>query len=95
MGCIQVPSESRMPKRSASPSVARPTAAFFASTASRKGRRFSSETSGPGAVEQNVAIGAQGLHVDAVRGERAIQVSGAASVQSVGYDAEFRIARSP
>ena len=47
----------------------------------------------PRAVEEHVAIRAQSLHIDAVRRERAIQVSRAASVQRVGHDAQFRIAK--
>ena len=81
-----------MPNRSASPSVARPTAAFFASTASRKRTQIFFGDVRSGAVEQHVAIGPQGLHVDAVRRERAIQVSRAAAVQSVCHDAEFCVA---
>ena len=47
---------------------------------------------GPRAVEENVAVRPQGLHGDAVRRERAIQVSRAAAVQSVRHNAEFRVA---
>ncbi len=45
-----------------------------------------------GALEEHVPIRAQGLHIDAVRRERFVQVSGAASVQRVGHDAQFRFA---
>ena len=79
-----------MPKRSASPSVASPTAAFFASTASRKGRRFSSETSGPEPSKSTSRSVRRACTSTPCVGERAIQVSGAASVQRVGHDAQFR-----
>jgi len=41
------PSVSRIPKRSASPSVARPASALFSRTAFLSGARFSSDGSGP------------------------------------------------
>ena len=47
----------------------------------------------PRAVEEHVPIRAQSLHIDAMRREGPIQVSGAASVQRVGHDAQFRIAK--
>ncbi len=44
------------------------------------------------AIEQDVAVPPQGLHVDALRCEHAIQVPGPATMQSVRYDADLCIA---
>src|ERR1019366_8181530 len=44
-------------------------------------------------VEEHVSICAQSLRIDAVRRERPIQISGAASMQRVGHHAQFRIAK--
>jgi len=80
-----------MPKRSASPSVARPTAVFREHRVAQRTKIFLGHIR-PRAVKQDVAIRAHRLHADAVRGQRVVQISGAATVKRIGDDAQLRSA---
>ena len=61
VGRNPVPSASRMPKRSASPSVARPTWLLFCRHGFAERRQIFLRKIGPGAVEDHVAIGANAM----------------------------------
>src|ERR1700735_5543994 len=85
LGETNQPSRSRIPNRSASPSVAKPASAFFSITSFFSGARWSSDGSGP--LPSNSTSRDLGIAVPA---ECPVEPSRTATMQRVANEAAFR-----
>ena len=89
-GEIHLPAPSTMPKRSASPSVARPTCALFARRPSASGARFSRRHPAPVPSNRTSRSARMVVRAECRARPARVEIPGAAAVQRVVNDAPSR-----